>query len=269
MMADPNMQSKSFLERVHNTAPWAAGLYAAYKLAPLAQALDQYAGRSARALLAGYGGLRGAGSLAGLAGGPVALSALTAAAVMDPVEANAGEVPYYTIDPLTGRYGPNPALHGATPPGGTPPGGSSAPAPVAPNPAAPPAQVTLPFAGPHSDYSGQPHQLMQSEQEFMRDQGTSAPTPLAGGSAPAWPQATPPPPQAAPQPAAGYYGGSPETNPNLRPVDQPTLDFYGPSVQKPGPSALLQKLIEALGGVTNGGPLSPIGNLNPGKFGGL
>jgi hypothetical protein len=82
------------------------------------------------------------------------------------------------------------------------------------------------------------------------------------GAAPAQ-QFGPPTPQ---YNAPGYYGGSPETNSNLRPIDQP-LSPAAPSASPEG-AILLQRIISALGGVTNGGPLSPIGNLSPGKFGG-
>lgn len=218
--------------------------------------------------------LRMAGTLAG---GPATAGLAAAASVMNSTPANAGEVPFYIIDPITGRYVPNPALNGATHPGGTPTGVS--PAPVAPAPAsgptnaAAPAQQSppLPFAGPDSNTQpsgvmpqGSPgaaggsvgSPLLQMAQAYIANQGQLQAG--AGGAAPAQqPQA----------PAtAGYYGGSPETNPNLQPVDRPYSDPGFAGVSNSGPTALLQKLISALGGVTNGGALSPIGNIAPGKF---
>jgi hypothetical protein len=281
----PAIPGQTPFERLRNAAPWAAGTYAAYKAIPLAQALDGYLGRAA-GTLAGYGG-RAAGTLAGLAGGPATLSALTAAAVMNPVATNADETPYYTLDERTGRYVANPALNGALPPGGSL-GASRASAAPTPGPAnaaaaAPPQQpAPLPYAAadsntqpsgvmPGAAAAGSP--LLQMAKAYM-DYHQGQQQGGAGGAAPAQPQ--PPPP--VPQPSAGFFGGSPSTNPNLQ--DQnPGYTGIGSSgyydgsqltaaPQQAGSTSLLQKLISALGGVTNGGPLSPIGNLAPGKFGG-
>jgi hypothetical protein len=272
-MTDPTTNSPpSLYDRVYSTVPWAAAAYAAHKARPLAQYLDGLAGR-AIAPLASYGG-RAAGTLAGLAGGPATLSALTAAAVMRPVEANAGEVPYYTINPLTGKYEPNPAMRGATPPGGTP-ASAAAQQPASPLPFAGPNDAAMPSGSPGAAAAGSP--IMQAALSFMSGQGGPGLGTLAGGPAPAIPQA-PTQPQAAPQPAAGFFGGSPSTNPLLQDQNpgysgpgstgfQDGSQLAGAPYTPPG-AALIQKFISALGGVTNGGPLSIIGNLNPGKFGG-
>lgn len=91
---------------------------------------------------------------------------------------------------------------------------------------------------------------------------------LAGGAAPQPPQPQAPAAPQAPQPTAGFYGGSPATNPNLRPIDQPDYGKMPDQTQPytPPGAALIQKMISALGGVTNGGPLSVIGGQNPGSF---
>lgn len=128
------------------------------------------------------------GRAGSLAAGPIGAGAAAAAQVMQPQPANAGEVPFYIIDPKTGKLVLNPAAVANLP--GVPSGsygGGATPQPPAPSAlpmtdafgsmASAPSSVPLPQPRPPAANVGAPMNIMPPQAQQQPQQQPQQPNP--------------------------------------------------------------------------------------------